>query len=464
MLEKIKIWNRHYSGTAEVLAQMAKVESVATAFNTNIDAVLKISGKTLARIAADLGVEWEELNNPEHHYLQTPQDFVKGAFRCFSKGIAEEWLADKKVFDWMVKNIGFDRLQMGGQGGIVANAMAVCGVKKVYNHCSSLPEQQAKLFADLGNLLSFDENGMPQKAHKINRTTDVPLIHWIIEFNRGDSFELGEHKITCPKANRFIATYDPLNSRLVMDANFTAYLNQHPVNAVVLSGYHALTAENDGVSLVEGSAPVIKRWQNDGALIHLEVASTQDKLVRQAIVEKIASQADSIGLNEREAIEVLQVIGEDDLAAICEADTSAVNLLEAVLKIKQKVKCARIQLHMFGMYLTIQNKNFRLSPQQNRDGMCLAATIAAGKAGTGSLDNHDKLLWANGRDVCTEGLEALQAVGGYIGDDNFIDEGIGSYLDFDIIAVPTILIAKPVTLVGMGDTISSVSLIGAMAA
>ena len=96
--------------------------------------------------------------------------------------------------------------------------------------------------------------------------------------------------------------------------------------------------------------------------------------------------------------------------------------------------------------------------------MCLAATVAAGKAGTGSLDNHDKLLWANGRDVCTEGLEALQAVGGYIGDDNFINEGIGSYLDFDIIAVPTILIAKPVTLVGMGDTISSVSLIGAMAA
>ena len=39
--------------------------------------------------------------------------------------------------------------------------------------------------------------------------------------------------------------------------------------------------------------------------------------------------------------------------------------------------------------------------------------------------------------------------------------GITEYRGFDLIAVPTILIEKPLTLVGMGDTISSLSLVGA---
>ena len=41
--------------------------------------------------------------------------------------------------------------------------------------------------------------------------------------------------------------------------------------------------------------------------------------------------------------------------------------------------------------------------------------------------------------------------------------GIAQFPEFDIIAVPTIVIDKPITLVGMGDTISSISLLAAKA-
>ena len=41
------------------------------------------------------------------------------------------------------------------------------------------------------------------------------------------------------------------------------------------------------------------------------------------------------------------------------------------------------------------------------------------------------------------------------------ETGLASTKHFHVIAVPTILIEKPVTLVGMGDTISSLSLVGA---
>lgn len=465
MEQQVSSWKERYAGVKSTLMQMGRVESAATAFNTNVDAVLKIKGRRLAELAKELGMSWEELTTIGESKLNNGKDVIKGAFRCFANGIAEEWLTeDIDVYNWMANNLGYDRLQMGGQAGIVANVLAVCGVRRVLAHCNSLPKRQADQFLPRLNLVSFDEKGEMKQASDINRKDDIPLIHWIIEFDKGDVVELDGHKVSCPKANRFIATYDPMNLRLVMDNNFLDYLNKNPAEITVLSGYHALTSGNNGVELVEGSVPIIKRWQDSGTLVHLEVASTQDKDVRRAVVEKIASIADSIGLNEREAIDVLEVIGEEKQAQICEENCSATNLFEAVLRIKQKVGCRRLQLHMFGLYLTIQDKGFKVTPEQNLKGMCLAAVVAASKAGSGNIDEEANLMWAYGLPVCDLGLQELGRVADYIGDEQIRFTGIGDYAGYDVIAVPTILVEKPVTLVGMGDTISSVSLVGALKA
>lgn len=463
MEQELAAWVSHYSEVGATLKNMRRVGPVATAFNANVDAVLKISGRRLAELAQNLGLSWDDLTAAGENKLNQPQDVVKGIFKSFSRGIAEEWLTeDKAIYDWMAANLGYDRLQMGGQGGIVANALAVCGVEQVFCHCNSLPELQAQQFLKLPNLLSFDEKGAAKPAYQINRQQDVPLIHWIIEFDRGDVFEMDGHQISCPKANRFIATYDPLNLHLVMDENFVDYMNRQPLKAIVLSGYHALTSNSGGVALVEGSLPVIRRWQQNGALLHLEVASTQDKIVRQAIIDKIAASADSIGLNERETIDVLEVIGEEEWARICENDCTALNLFEAMLRIKDKVGCRRMQMHMYGLYITVQDRDFPLTAQQNRRGMCLAATIAASKAGRGHINEAGNLMWAQQIDPCALGIGELKKLAGYIGDPGFAASGIGHYQGYDIIAVPTLLVEKPLTLVGMGDTISSISLVGSL--
>lgn len=464
MNQAAKNWAEAYAQVEETLKKMQQVTAAATAFNTNIDAVLKISGRRLAELAKKVGLDWESLTEVKENKLNRPQDVIKGTFKCFSKGIAEEWLTeDIDVFNFMSEQLGYDRLQMGGQGGIVANALAVCGVQQVFCHCNSLPELQAQQFLPLKNLLSFAEDGAVKPAYQINRTADTPLIHWIIEFDKGDEFELDGHKLTCPKANRFIATYDPLNLRLVMDENFVDYLAAQKLDAVILSGYHALTAANGGVGLIEGSVPVVESWQKRGALLHLEVASTQDKVVRKAIVEKIAAKADSIGLNERETIDVLEVIGEENLAKICEENCTAVNLFDALLRIKKKVGSRRIQMHMFGLYITLQDKDFPVAPEANRQGMCLAAAVAASKAGCGQINEAKNLMWSKGMNACDLGIGELKKLGDYIGDENLVLTGIGEYQGYGVIAVPTLLVEKPLTLVGMGDTISSISLVGALA-
>lgn len=456
-----KNWLNKYAQVSSSLNKMSEVNSVATAFNANVDAVLKICGAKLVELVKSNNLSLSELKDIKQTKLTSGCDVLKGIFKCFEKGIAEEWLTeDKIVYDWMVKNLGYDRLQMGGQGGIVANALAVTGVRKVYAHANSLPKLQAQQFLNLDNLLSFDEKGQEKPASQIDRETDIPLIHWIIEFDKNDFVELEGQKFVCPKSNRFIATYDPLNLHLVMDENFVESTTAKNIDYIVLSGFHALTEHNNGVKLQEGSLPIIEKWKRNGAILHLEIASTQDIAVRKSIINTIAPKADSIGINEREAIDILEVSGEEALAKKCEEDTHSVNLFDALVKIKEHIKCGRVQLHMFGLYITIQDKNFKITPEANLRGMTLAATIAASKAGTGSINDAKDLMWAQGQEVSEIGLKELEALAKHIGDEKLVENGISEFKGFDIIAIPTIIVEKPKTLVGMGDTISSISLVG----
>ncbi len=457
-----KVWSEKFKQVPETLQRIREVRSAATAFNTNIDAVLKIKGKDLEKLAAKQKLSLQDLERIEHTKLLAPSDVVKGIFKCFKNGIAEEWLTeDKAIYDWMVENLGYDRLQMGGQGGIVANVLAVVGVQKVVAHTNSLPKLQAEQFLPLKNLVSFDEKGAEKPASEIDRAKDIPLIHWIIEFDKGDEVVLDGQKFVCPKSNRFIATYDPLNLKLVVDENFVKALAKDKAEYIVLSGFHALTEQNNGVKLQDDILPVIKSWKEQGSLIHLEIASTQDIAVRKALLQKIAPIVDSIGINEREAMDILEVIGEEDLAKECNANPNSVNMFKALFKIKKHMEAPRIQLHMFGLYMTLQDEGFKISPEANLRGMMLAATVAAGKAGTGNINKAENLLWAQGQEVSDIGLNELAKLADYVKRSDLLETGFAAYEGFELIVLPTIIVEKPLTLVGMGDTISSLSLLAA---
>ena len=456
-----KIWLEKYKIVPEQLNKLSEINSAVTAFNANIDAVLKISGLKLKKMINDLGMTLEDLENIEQTKIFTPQDVVKGIFKCFKNGIAEEWITEEKpVYDWLNENIGYDRLQIGGQGGIVANALATLGIKNVVAHANSLPKLQAEQFVKKDNLVSFDENGSIKPAYLINRENDIALIHWIIEFDREDTIEIEGKTFKCPKSNRFIATYDPLNLKLIIDKPFMDYVQNNKTEYVILSGFHALTSNNDGVNLVKNVVPELKKWKENSkdAVFHLEIASTQDFDVRKAIIYEIVPLMDSIGVNERETIDVLEAIGEEYLAERCKTKTTAENLFAGIVKIKEKLNVKRVQLHMFGLYITLQDTGFKITPEQNLKGMMTAATVAAAKAGTGSIDNT---LFAHGNTVSDVGLIEASTLATSIGQNDLDICGIARYRQWDLIVVPTILIEKPITLVGMGDTISSVSLVAA---
>jgi ADP-dependent phosphofructokinase/glucokinase len=406
--------------------------------------------------------------------INSNEDAIRGIIKCFKSGIAEEWLIENvDVFNWLNRIIGYDKLQMGGQGGIVANAMAVCGVNPVYVHTASSPKNQAKLFLDLPNLLNVNHEGELEKAYTIDRVQDTPLIHWIIEFDKADKIKLNNVEIICPKSNRFIATYDPLNFKLHIDEAFDKKMSSPDTHFeyIILSGYQMLQSKiagnETGIERIDKSKKIVERWKETcpDHILHFEIASTQDTAVRKYLIDTIAKDAHSIGFNERELIDILEVIDEKQLAIDCDKNTHSSNLFKGMLKVFDYVNCPRIQLHMFGLYITLQKKGFKITPEQNKKGMQLAANIAATKAGTGSISTHEVLLWSKNQHVADVGLNELQELSETVeqlfGANNLLEAGIYSTNTIDIIAVPTIIIDKPITLVGMGDTISSISLVGA---
>ncbi len=460
-------WKQHYAAAPGQLEKMKQVKGVASVFNANIDAVLKVKPEMALKWMEVMELdEWQVLNTGPKRIAE-PADVLRGFVECFSKGIAQEWLVDSaETFMWMQDHLGHDRMQMGGQGGIIANVMAVCGVQNVYVHCASHPSAQAALFLDRGNLLASDNDGRMARASHVNRATDLPLIHWILEFDKDAELKIGGLTLKCPKSNRFIATYDPLNFVLHVDEGFDKAMRrpEHPLEVVLLSGYQMLGSAH--LKRVSDSWRQVEAWKaaHPGSIVHFEFASTQDVEVRKALAEDLAPKCDSVGCNEQEEIQILEALGEQALARQC-ASLDSVSLFKGLLRIFDRLKPGRIQLHMFGLYVTLAKPGFPTPSESIRDGMAFAATLAAAKAGTGTLESEEGLLWAQGREVADHSLKELTALAAYVkqafGKEGLESTGIVETPDFRLIAVPTILIEKPVTLVGMGDTISSLSLVGA---
>ena len=469
-----KKWFNNYKTASVQLEKMSDVNGLISAFNANIDAVIKVSGVKIEELIAKFNFNQEELLEQGDRNIVKVEDAFRGFINCFKGGIAEEWLIqDKETFNWLNTHLGYDHMQMGGQGGIVANVMGVCKVNPVYVHGASIPKEQASLFLNLDNLQSVGKDGDLKKASEISRDNDIPLIHWIIEFDKGDRITINGETLICPKSNRFIATYDPLNFRLHIDEDFANAMSKPEISNdfIILSGYQMLTEKfsdgDKGMDRIDASMEIVKKWKenNPNSILHFEIASTQDKVIRKYLLDKLAPVSDSIGFNERELIDLLEVMGEKDLAEACENNTNSTNLFKGMLKVFDYTNCPRLQLHMFGLYVTLQKKGLKVSPLQNRNGMQLAAVIAATKAGTGSINSYEKLLWAKDKPVSDIGLEELSNLSDFItdefGENELTDTGIYKTKNIELIAVPTIIIDKPITLVGMGDTISSISLVAA---
>lgn len=219
--------------------------NILCGYNVNIDSVYRISGAEISELlmAFERTEILEKIRNPPGKILSA-SDFVAGLAYCMKNGCGAEWLVfEKSVFEFL-KNRYFQKslVRMGGNAGIMANALSEIGARVVPNVAvPSKPsflyfQKKAVYFPDAP--LQIEEEPEKEKLKtesgkntydKYNtRNTHASFssqdpIHFVFDFSEGETFSLYGTEIRVPRENRFIATCDHLNFRLFTSSAFEDY-------------------------------------------------------------------------------------------------------------------------------------------------------------------------------------------------------------------------------------------------
>ncbi len=308
-------WARLYRGAVDrFLGRISSSGGLAVAFNTNIDGIINLTTQRLeAVLRSDAKASDDAFcrrANPPGR-IDAPADFLAGLMHFMERGAGGEYMIyDQSAYDWIVSRLPIDAFRMGGNAGIMTNALSILGARFVIPHAVQLPERQARLFLDRKNiLLPVIRNGkvefdLPSTASRPDRE----LVHLILEFKEGTSFHWAGRRIVAPRNNRFIANADDYNGRIVVDPAFVRGVKKRlgGIDKCILTGLHMLKSSYpDGATYIDRLEEVlglVRRWRRGQPemKVHFEMADVQDTAIRRDILRMACEVSDSIGMNEDE--------------------------------------------------------------------------------------------------------------------------------------------------------------------
>ncbi|MFB0563272.1 MAG: ADP-dependent glucokinase/phosphofructokinase, partial [Candidatus Lokiarchaeia archaeon] len=418
-----------------------------------------------------------KLDNPPRE-IKTLSDVLAGILFCAKTGDGEEWFIRDPRITEMIKSIfGYDRLRMGGQCGIMTNVLALLGLRVIPNVVELPPLQAEQFITERGEILIPRLEGdkiVFKKPLEAARQTDKVFIHWIFEFDDQFSARINHETIEAPVENRFIATYDDENIKLKTDPAFReGTLEVIPeVGTVMLSGYHMLQSEYpDGSKpeeYIKNTTHLIKSWRerNPEIRIHSEVGFVANNRLRRLILDMLAPNLDSIGLNEDELADNLYTLGQQDNLLEIRA-LNAPQVYKGARKILEKYRLSRIMIHAREFSLSLITSKYGIEPRAELYSIMFGSLSAATLAHIGNfptIKNAEKALQSGELKISEKGLkehknlaELLENELGYP-KEKFLKEAFTD-TEPSIIFTPSNL-TEPKATVGMGDTITSASLAG----
>lgn len=476
--------------------------NILCGYNVNIDSVYRISGFEISELLNNFERSeiLEKIENPPGKIL-SESDFVAGLAYCMINGCGAEWLVlERTVFEFL-KNRYFEKslVRMGGNAGIMANALSQLGASRVIPNIAVPSKIQLSLFS--GRSIYFpglaterkekskvkpEENDFEEiKSEKNihNGSCSQDPIHFVFDFSEGVTFSLYGTEITVPRENRFIATCDHLNLRLYVNPAFEKYALEHAyeIDGALISGFHLLL-ENypDGSNyktILENALYQLKSWkaENDNLQIHLEFGHFANKEIASSVFLKFAAISDSIGMNEDELVTFRHfhgVPGEEIILMEAEAVGNAAYRLALRYGLKKVV------IHTREFVLTVfkqvsgttdfrvlreleELNNFESFSLQKIAGRKLEAlkfgiSCAGAYAASGKLEGREFVAKeASKLQESTIGRQQLEL---FLSAFNGQALGQGAYAfngEYIICMLPTLLSKNPITTVGLGDTITA---------
>jgi ADP-dependent phosphofructokinase/glucokinase len=364
--------------------------SVLLGFNTNVDAVKHLKGAELE------GLELPETiaDLPDHMATGTQKEVAVG----------------EEVLDFLINNFGVDEYRIGGQVGNMARDAARLGVIS-FAHVAKKCRQQMQLLDQAGIRIA-GPGGFVSPGEITEECT--PAVHYVMEFKRGDT--IGGKEI--PASNRYIASYDPENSRMELDPLFLEYMDQEigGIKKGVVSGFHLL---EEGYShRVEDIGAIIEGWKekNPDLFLHLEMAEFQSRKILEKVQKHILPKVDSVGANE---IELAMMTGIEDRD-------------EALAEVAKEV--FYVLYHSSAYSACIAD-----APKEDMQGVLqFAALTGAYKAAHGRGPTMEELEAYRPERPSRKGMEAKKEL-------EAVDFGK------DVVVVPSLVVQHPRSLVGVGD-------------
>ena len=449
-------WDALYSSAFEsVKDRIGRVGKVLLAYNTNIDAIKYLDGRDLEeRIEKARKDEVLRYADELPERIENVGQLLGSVLWSVRRGKAAELFVESCSTRFYMKRWGWDELRMGGQVGIMANLLGgVYGVP-VIAHVPQLSRLQAGLFKDGLIYVPKLEGGKIKLVHpKDFAGEEENCVHYIYEFPRG--FRIFDFQ--APRENRFIGAADDYNPNVYIRPEFHEHFAEIAGEAelAVISGLQTLTKENyrEPLETLRGHLEVLGER---GIPVHLEFAFTQDETVRKAIID-LLGLFHSVGLNEVELASIMEVLGERALAEklLSHDPVDQVAVTEAMLKLAERTGVKRIHFHTYGYYLALTDYRGTYV----RDALLFAALAATAKAKLGDVRSIDDVVKAMDVPVNEKAKPVEEALSKEYGMKN----GVAGVNGYQLVFVPTKIVVRPKSTVGIGDTISSSAFVGEFA-
>jgi len=425
---------------------------IICAYPVNLDAVYDFGEERVSRFiqSADPSGIKSELKGS----IRSREDLISSLLYCIQQGSGAEILVESRQLAEEIEASFPWSFRLGGNAGIMANLLAELGARPILNAPALEPRLAALLHPGVGIPVSGRLMQPSLAAERPDLSSEV--LHFVFQFKESDRIPSPQGPISAAKDNRFIATYDPVNTRMVSNQDFDAYCQDHiqEIDGAILSGFH-LAPRDRYREIFPPRIEQIRSWKeaNPNIFIHVEMGSFQSQKIARHFL-RLLEKADSLGLNEDEletATAEYSAIGSSPVSStvLSTARPKMSQWQERVQKaagLREHLGIFRVSVHTRDYILSIMEEG-KITAKEELLSLQKGADAAAALAATGSAKGmppeeiNPRGLEAK-REFCRQGAEAAGV-------------GRGAFHKRDGLVVsvmPSLLAREPRITVGLGDT------------
>ena len=404
--------------------------NIICAYPVNIDAVYDVRGEEISQFTQSGHAP--KISGELKESIASRDDLISSLLFCMRQGSGAELLIESRALAQQIEASYPWQFRLGGNAGIMANVLAMLGAKPILN----APALGPKLAGMLHPEVCIPNSGILKEPLEAagEPELDKGAMHFVFQFKKGDEVSTPAGKIIAPSDNRFIATYDPVNTSLKTNPDFDAYClaNAGNVDGALLSGFH-LAPEEGYREIFPQKIAQIKSWRelNPKIFIHAEMGSFQSPEIMQSLLPHLP--VDSLGLNE------------DEMAAAEGALPGRWSeTVQAAERLRKRLGLFRVAVHTRDYIMSTMLKG-GITAAEELSALQSGTDAAAALAATGSIKGEPP------EKVNSAGLLAEEE----FCRDGATKTGRGAYLDSEdeiISLMPSLQAIEPRITVGLGDT------------